>query len=98
MNSQLANMNGAVMSFGAMFGITVYRDDEQGFTCWQIRPTDLICITIIDQGDYNGRPEWDVQLFTESAMLAQYKGFHDYIQVMRTVGTLALPHLPIEIG
>ena len=98
MNSQLANMNDAVMSFGAMFGITVYRDDEQVSTCWQIRPTDRICITIIDQGAYNGRQEWDVQLFTKSAMLAQYKGFHDYIQVMRTVGTLALPHLPLEVG
>lgn len=94
-NLQQANMTGALISFGAMFGITVSRENySHDGVFYKVELATGIEINVIEDGEQT----WDVQFWAGDSLLDTYCGYHDYVQVMRTVGALALPHVPIEIG
>ena len=96
MSVQHDNMNNTLMMFGAMFGVTVRNSGVPGekATSWDVLPTDRVCVSVLEKCAQT----WDVQFFVENMLVNEYKGFHDYINVMRTVAALAIASLPIEIG
>ena len=95
MDKQHDNMNNAIMMFGAMFGVNVRRTVVKANTRWIIKTNDVVFVEVEETREQT----WNVSLFYgEDALMNKYEGFHDYIQVMRTIGALTLPHLPLEVA
>ena len=95
MSVQHDNMNNAIMMFGAMFGVNVRRTVVKANTRWIIETNDVVFVEVEETREQT----WNVSLFYgEDALMNKYEGFHDYIQVMRTIGVLTLPHLPLEVA
>ena len=95
MGKQHDNMNNAIMMFGAMFGVNVRRTVVKANTRWIIKTNDVVFVEVEETLEQT----WNVSLFYgEDALMNKYEGFHDYIQVMRTIGALTLPHLPLEVA
>ena len=95
MSVQHDNMNDAIMMFGAMFGVNVRRTVVKDNTRWIIETNDVVFVEVEETREQT----WNVSLFYgEDALMNKYEGFHDYIQVMRTIGALTLPHLPLEVA
>ena len=95
MSVQHDNMNDAIMMFGAMFGVNVRRTVVKANTRWIIKTNDVVFVEVEETREQT----WNVSLFYgEDALMNKYEGFHDYIQVMRTIGALTLPHLPLEVA
>lgn len=95
MGKQHDNMNNAIMMFGAMFGVNVRRTVVKANTRWIIKTNDVVFVEVEETREQ----AWNVSLFYgEDALMNKYEGFHDYIQVMRTIGALTLPHLPLEVA
>ena len=95
MSVQHDNMNNAIMMFGAMFGVNVRRTVVKDNTRWIIETNDVVFVEVEETREQT----WNVSLFYgEDALMNKYGGFHDYIQVMRTIGVLTLPHLPLEVA
>lgn len=98
MSTQHYNMNNALMMFGAIFGVNVRKISAippQGCPRWIIETNDVVFVEVEETREQT----WNVSLFYgEDALMNKYEGFHDYIQVMRTIGSLTLPHLPLEVA